>query len=87
MAGDFNDWNDQAEKLLARPLDLFECHRLQHGKLAKTFPSFWPVLSLDRIYGKGFNVNQCDTMRSYPWTTLSDHLPLMAEIEFHGSMD
>jgi endonuclease/exonuclease/phosphatase family metal-dependent hydrolase len=87
MAGDFNDWNNQAESLLAQPLNLLECYRLLHGKLAKTFPCFWPVLSLDRIYGRGFEVKQCITMSRQPWSKLSDHLPLIAEVELHGTMD
>jgi len=87
IAGDFNDWSDQAEKLLARPLNLFECHRLLHGHLAKTFPSFRPILRLDRIYGRGFEVIHCRTSSEQPWSKLSDHLPLIAELEFHVVVD
>jgi endonuclease/exonuclease/phosphatase family metal-dependent hydrolase len=87
IAGDFNDWGKQAEHLFASRLNLFECHRLLHGKLAKTFPSFHPVLCLDRIYGRGFEVKECMTVHRPPWSTLSDHLPLIAEMELHVTLD
>lgn len=87
IAGDFNDWTKQADRLFAHPLNLFECHRRLHGKLAKTFPSFLPMLSLDRIYGRGFKVSECVTMNQHPWSRLSDHLPLIAELELYDSLD
>jgi endonuclease/exonuclease/phosphatase family metal-dependent hydrolase len=47
----------------------------------KTFPSKFPMLRLDRIYQRGFAVRKAQVLRGRPWSLLSDHSPLLAEIE------
>jgi endonuclease/exonuclease/phosphatase family metal-dependent hydrolase len=39
------------------------------------------VLRLDRIYVRGFNVASSQVHRGKPWSILSDHLAVSAEIE------
>jgi endonuclease/exonuclease/phosphatase family metal-dependent hydrolase len=39
-----------------------------------------PVLRLDRIYVRGFGVSAARAHRGKPWSLLSDHLALTADI-------
>ncbi len=76
LAGDFNDWRDQLQDTLEKKLGLREAFRTHRGALARTFPSFAPILPLDRVYLRGFEV--LATTRSDPPSPAvhSDHLPL-----------
>jgi len=47
----------------------------------RTFPALFPWLRLDRIYQRGFSVRQARVLQGRPWTRLSDHAPLIAELE------
>jgi endonuclease/exonuclease/phosphatase family metal-dependent hydrolase len=47
----------------------------------RTFPAVFPWLRLDRIYQRGFSVRQASVLYGPPWTRLSDHAPLFAELE------
>jgi endonuclease/exonuclease/phosphatase family metal-dependent hydrolase len=83
VAGDFNDWGEKldgpmAEIGLARALvpHLPPSHRL-------TFPSRVPVFALDRIYVRGLRCRSTFVPRGTAWARMSDHLPLVAELELH----
>jgi endonuclease/exonuclease/phosphatase family metal-dependent hydrolase len=41
-------------------------------------------LSLDRIYVRGFNVGRADVHSGLPWSRISDHAALTAELEPAG---
>lgn len=47
----------------------------------RTFPSVFPWLRLDRIYQRGFAVRSARVLHGLPWKQLSDHAPLIAELE------
>ena len=47
----------------------------------RTFPAAFPWLRLDRIYQRGFAVRSARVLRGRPWTQLSDHAPILAELE------
>lgn len=47
----------------------------------RTFPSAFPWLRLDRIYQRGFAVRKAQVLHGSPWKQLSDHAPLIAELE------
>jgi endonuclease/exonuclease/phosphatase family metal-dependent hydrolase len=80
VAGDFNDWQQQADTWL-RASGLTEVFKQAQGAHARSFPAFWPLLRLDRIYVRG--VGACRPLRlpRQPWAGLSDHLPLAVDIE------
>lgn len=80
IAGDFNDWRNRADDLLARRLGLTEVFHQGCGRIAKSFPSRAPVLSLDRIYVRGFEVARADVHCGLPWSRISDHAALTAEL-------
>jgi endonuclease/exonuclease/phosphatase family metal-dependent hydrolase len=79
IAGDFNDWRGQASRVLGPKLGMVEVHELLHGRLARTFPSWLPLLRLDRIYSRGLEPKSVEVLRARKWRGLSDHLPLFAE--------
>src|SRR5690606_33753507 len=47
----------------------------------RTFPSAFPWFRLDRIYQRGFAVRRARVLHGAPWKQLSDHAPLLAELE------
>jgi endonuclease/exonuclease/phosphatase family metal-dependent hydrolase len=83
VAGDFNDWHAKRSGVsnsLFRELGLEEAFELMHGRPARTFPAFLPVLTLDRIYVRGLVVHQAQrlhgTVDGNKWHGLSDHAGL-----------
>ena len=84
VAGDFNDWRNHADRLLARRLGLREAFDNGRGAPARSFPSTVPVLRLDRIYVRGFRVKQANVHCGPPWSRISDHSALTADLEFAG---
>lgn len=78
IAGDFNDWLGQAEHLFHDHLGLQEVFRETHGRYARTFPAWMPLLPMDRIYYRGLTPVSCERLTHTPWHMLSDHAPLTA---------
>ncbi len=81
LAGDFNDWSGRMGRHLESALLLDEIHRSTHGKYARTFPSNWPVLQMDRVYFRQMKLLDCHCLDHHPWGQLSDHLPLYAQFD------
>ncbi len=77
VAGDFNDWGAQLLKPMAA-LDL----KTFDGIRLPTYPSRLPLLHLDRIYMRGLKPLSAQVPHGRAWTRMSDHLPLIAELEF-----
>ena len=80
VAGDFNDWRRRANDVLWREAGLREIFVTAYGESAKTFPAIFPMLSLDRIYVRNCSVHLPVVLPRRPWSHLSDHAPLVAEI-------
>lgn len=80
VAGDFNDWRQRADQLLAG-CGLREVFVGAQGRPARSFPARWPVLPLDRIYLRNARGRQPRILSRRPWSHLSDHLPLAVEVE------
>lgn len=81
VAGDFNDWQESASKLLFDDIGLEEVFLGLTGAHAPTFPSKFPMLRLDRVYARGFRTLGGDILCGEPWDSLSDHSPLLAHLE------
>lgn len=84
IAGDTNDWSGVPTKKFAKELDLIDAHAAALGRRARSFPSFAPVLSLDRIFVRGFEVKDAYTRHGGKWAALSDHAALIADIIVHA---
>jgi len=81
LCGDFNDWRKTIIQKLNQDLDLLEIFHHHEGDLVKSFPSFLPGLSLDRIFYRNLEAIQAQGLKEGPWKKLSDHLPLLAEFK------
>ena len=80
VAGDFNDWRVRAHSVLRRCAGLHEVFVHAGGQAARTFPARLPLLRLDRIYVRNAAVHRPVALPRRPWTHLSDHAPLVAEV-------
>lgn len=80
IAGDFNDWRMRGHRQIEQCAGLREVFVHANGRAAKTFPARLPVLQLDRIYVRNASVHRPIVLPNRPWSHLSDHAPLAAEI-------
>ena len=80
IAGDFNDWNNGAGVHLAQRLGLTEVFSRRAGMPVRSFPAAMPMFRLDRIYVRGFEVQQTEVHFGQPWSTISDHAALSAHL-------
>lgn len=78
VAGDFNDWRLKADAVLGQRL--VEAFGERYGSPARSFPARLPLLRLDRIYLRNALPSKAQVLAKYPWSHLSDHAPLAAEI-------
>jgi endonuclease/exonuclease/phosphatase family metal-dependent hydrolase len=81
VAGDFNDWGEKLDAPMTE-MGLTRASTQTAGESTpRTFPSRVPVFSLDRIYTRGFACRALTVPRGPAWARMSDHLPLLAELE------
>lgn len=84
IAGDFNDWKQRAGRMIEERLGMREAYKTLHGRCARSFPSWWPMLRLDRIYLRGLEPITAECLSGRPWSELSDHAALFAELAAAG---
>jgi endonuclease/exonuclease/phosphatase family metal-dependent hydrolase len=81
VAGDFNDWGEKLDD----PMAAIGLERAAAPAAARsqrlTFPSLAPVFALDRFYLRGLRCVSMMVPRGVVWARMSDHLPLVAELE------
>lgn len=87
IAGDLNDWRQKAHKRLREELELTEVYQAQHGRVADTYPAMFPMLSMDRIYVRGFEVCSADVMTHKGWRSISDHCALTADLQLNQGLE
>ena len=81
VAGDFNDWGERLDGPM-RELGLNRAAEPEATRRdAATFPSLAPVFALDRFYLRGLSCRTTMVPRGLSWARMSDHLPLVAELE------
>lgn len=80
VAGDFNDWRERGHALLARCSGLREVFQSTSGQFARTFPARLPLLPLDRIYVRNLQIDKPVVLSMRPWSHLSDHAALAADL-------
>ena len=56
-------------------------HKPGASTAARTFPAALPFFRLDRIYVRGFQVDNAEVMHGTLWARLSDHAPIVAELK------
>jgi endonuclease/exonuclease/phosphatase family metal-dependent hydrolase len=81
VAGDFNDWGERLDE----PMSRIGLRRAEPPKGTRrapsTFPALAPVFALDRVYLRGLACRATAVPRGAAWARMSDHLPLIAELE------
>jgi endonuclease/exonuclease/phosphatase family metal-dependent hydrolase len=79
VAGDFNDWGEK----LDAPMRAIGLRRACAGgeRAQRTFPSAVPLFALDRVYLRGLACISATVPRSAGWSRMSDHLPLLVELQ------
>jgi len=77
VAGDFNDLGERLDASMRR----LRLARAVGTRAMPTFPSRVPVFSLDRIYTRALRCCSTHVPRGTAWARMSDHLPLVAELE------
>ncbi|MFA6040494.1 MAG: endonuclease/exonuclease/phosphatase family protein [Methylophilus sp.] len=80
IAGDFNDWRQNASKTLKEQQHLTEVFKATHGAYARSFPAMLPLFKLDRVYTRGFKVVDCAVFGHSSTTQVSDHAALTAHL-------
>jgi endonuclease/exonuclease/phosphatase family metal-dependent hydrolase len=80
IAGDFNDWGMRSGHRFATQLGLHEVFEHHIGKPARSFPSWLPLLRLDRIYVRGFDIKHVEVHSGPMFLRLSDHAILTATL-------
>jgi endonuclease/exonuclease/phosphatase family metal-dependent hydrolase len=81
IAGDFNDWRNSADDLLADRLGLVEVFAGAVRRPSRSFPAALPLFRLDRIYQRGMQLVAARVHSGRPWSTISDHAALTAEFQ------
>ncbi len=79
VAGDFNDWSERLDSGMgAAGLQRAQAPK---GGRELTYPSRVPVFALDRVYTRGLQCVSTFVPRGSAWARMSDHLPLVVELE------
>ncbi len=81
LAGDFNDWNRRLEGIIVDELGFENALAGLPEDEVKTWHARRPVFNLDRVYVRNLGVPAARRLGGHPWEELSDHLPLMVELE------
>ncbi|HEX2676223.1 MAG TPA: endonuclease/exonuclease/phosphatase family protein [Polyangiales bacterium] len=80
LAGDFNDWHKKLDRTICEQLGFRNAFEGHDERAIRTWHSRRPVFSLDRIYLKNLRAERAERLHGEPWSVLSDHLPLWAEL-------
>jgi endonuclease/exonuclease/phosphatase family metal-dependent hydrolase len=81
VAGDFNDWGEKLDDpMRAIGLERGLAHERARAQRL-TFPALVPVFALDRVYLRGLRCRSTMVPRGMAWARMSDHLPLVADLE------
>lgn len=82
LAGDFNDWTGRVGETLESLYHFKEAGHALGQTTPKTFPSFYPMLTLDRIYLSNLQALSLHVVNEPKWNLLSDHRALIATVSF-----
>jgi endonuclease/exonuclease/phosphatase family metal-dependent hydrolase len=80
LGGDFNDWRGRVSPVLLERHGLKEAHEAAHGRKARTFPIKLPLLAVDRIYFRGFDLEEAAVLGHGVFRELSDHAAVLATL-------
>ena len=80
LAGDFNDWSRKLDRTVIEQLGFKNAFSELNHKETLTLHARKPLFGLDRIYIRNLKVKKVERLSGEPWSELSDHLPMLAEV-------
>jgi len=80
LAGDFNDWSRKLDRTVIEQLGFSNAFADLGHKETRTWHARKPIFGLDRIYVKNLKIRKVERLSGEPWSELSDHLPLLADV-------
>lgn len=86
IAGDFNDWRNHADDLLAERLGLTEVFSTAGQAPSRSYPASLPMFRLDRIYQRGLQAISTRVHAGPPWSAISDHAALFARLRVKNAV-
>jgi endonuclease/exonuclease/phosphatase family metal-dependent hydrolase len=86
IAGDFNDWSNRAQGLLAGRLGLAEVSAGVTKHPQRSYPAALPLFRLDRIYARGLHVEASAVHHGVPWSNISDHAAMSARFSIQSTV-
>ena len=81
VCGDFNDWSGALDRRARAHGKLHNALWALPKRQRRSFPSWHPVVAIDRIYYRGFRTTRVRVLDGDPWRRLSDHLPVEADLD------
>lgn len=81
LAGDFNDWNNRLDAILTREYGFRDAFASLPRREVRTWHARRPLFTLDHVYVRNLEAASARCLDGDPWDSLSDHLPLIAELE------
>ncbi len=81
LAGEFNDWTLENHHDISRELNVHEALADCFDTPIESYPAFWPLLKVDRIYYRNLNLHQAGRLVDDNWRPLSNHCPLFADFD------
>jgi endonuclease/exonuclease/phosphatase family metal-dependent hydrolase len=80
LGGDFNDWRPRAPQSLMRECAAIDAYTEANGSAPRTYPAWFPMLALDRIYVRNLRVAGAEVLAGGSWRRTSDHLALKVDL-------
>jgi endonuclease/exonuclease/phosphatase family metal-dependent hydrolase len=80
LAGDFNDWHRKLDRVIVDEMGFHNAFAGRKPNAVKTWHAKRPLFSLDRIYVRNLRPKRAERLSGEPWSLLSDHLPLWADL-------
>ncbi len=80
LAGDFNEWRKKKRSKALLTLGLKDAALETHGRNLRTFPSWLPMLPLDRIFLRGMTATHSRLFHKGIWARLSDHAAFCTQV-------
>lgn len=81
LAGDFNDWNQRLDDVIVNQHGFRNALGHLPAQDVRTWHARRPVFNLDRVYVRNIKTRGALRLGGAPWEGLSDHLPLVVELD------
>jgi len=84
LGGDFNDWTGRLDAFVRERCGVESSRERLTAVAHASYPNLRPLLSLDRLYWRGLELESLQVLQGEPWIRISDHLPLEATFQLRS---